>query len=177
MNLIEVYNSVMDATKSNPVIAGVASLYGLGIATYLLKDTPKKIATFFQKHLTTTLSIANSHMSFHHLMRLLEKEKVVDHLRSIKFLNGRFGESDVIKGIGLGKHIFFYKHRPLFIEVDEKTSTDINEKLTLSIRKFGRSHKLFDQLKEEISKCNNSRDETKTDTLIVLFFKKKRKNL
>ena len=49
------YVELSNASKHNPVMAGVFSLWGLSVVTYLLRNLPVKISKFIYGQLTTSL--------------------------------------------------------------------------------------------------------------------------
>ena len=137
---------------SNPTLAGFVGVYFTGLLTFIFKGVPIAIFKFIKKHITTTFSIGNANISFYNLMELFESDGLVNKTRLIKVFNGRWGyDESVTKGLGIGDHWFIYKGVPLFINISIQPSTDCNEKLTISLTKLGRSHKLFDQLLIELS--------------------------
>lgn len=156
-------SNVSTYANENPIFAGILSLYGLGIITFLLKNVPSKIIAFLKKHLTTTVQIGNIDIAYYRLMKLLETNNVVNKIRTIKFHNGAFGSSDkIIKSIGTGSHLIWYLHTPIILSVVAKEGTfSKEEKLVVSLIKLGRSHKIFDKIKSEIEKDNICSDEDK----------------
>lgn len=48
MNLIHLYENVTVLFKDSPILAGIISLWGITIITYLLKTVPLKIINFFK---------------------------------------------------------------------------------------------------------------------------------
>lgn len=149
---------------SNPTLAGFVGVYFTGLLTFICKGVPIAIFKFIKKHITTTFSIGNANISFYNLMELFESDGLVNKTRLIKVFNGRWGyDESVTKGLGVGGHWFIYKGVPLFINISIEPSTDCNEKLTISLTKLGRSHKLFDQLLIELSNKINHLDNEHTN--------------
>ena len=50
------YIELSNASKHNPIMAGVFSLWGLSVLTYLLRNLPLTIATFVYNQLTTSMT-------------------------------------------------------------------------------------------------------------------------
>lgn len=148
---------ILAAVKSNPILAGAVGLYGATVATFLLRMVPARVFEFLGRHLTTTLTVANAHSSYYQLMAMLEEEHVVNKLRTIRFQNGMWGDDGrITKSVGLGRHLFLYHGHIMFAEVDEASSNDRKDKLTLKLRKLGRSHALFDKLKVDLEKMSET---------------------
>jgi len=146
------YTQLNTLAQGSPVIAGIVSLYGLGLLTYFLKDIPKKFIGFLAKHLTTRVEISNMNDCFLHILKLFEKNDTVNKIRCIKFFNGKWGnDQSITKGIGKGKHIVWFNHVPISIQLTKTDTTQSSEeKLCIELVKLGRSHKLFDKLLQEM---------------------------
>lgn len=43
MDLVELYQNLAEVSKHNPIVAGAVSLWGLGVATYLVRNVPSRI--------------------------------------------------------------------------------------------------------------------------------------
>lgn len=137
---------------ANQTLSGFLGVALTGFLTVVFKGVPKAIYEFIVKYTTTSLSIGSANESFYTLMELLESEKLVDKTRRIKIFNGRWGGANQTKGLGLGTHWFIYKRSAILITITEQQSTDTYEKLTITLTKFGRSHKLFNDLLVELGK-------------------------
>lgn len=148
------YANFLKLAQDSPVIAGIFSLYGLGVVTFLIKILPKKIFAFIIKTFTTTVQIGNINISYYKLMHILEECDISSKIRRIKFYNGIYGEGDkIIKGIGEGNHIIIFKKTFIKISITNKESNmSKEEKLEVTLSKMGRSHKVFDELRAELEK-------------------------
>lgn len=166
------YDKFLKLVEQSPVVASIFSLYGLGVATFFLKNLPKQLWTFITKTCTTQVQIGNIDISYYKLMNLFEKHEVANKIRIIKFYNGIYGESDkIIKGIGSGNHIIFFKGHFVKITISAKESQmSKQEKLEIILTKFGRSHKVFDILRKELEKP----EDLEKDSSIIAVYKYKR---
>lgn len=162
------FNSIVsfinDLTNSNQFLSGAVGLWGLGVVTYFFKVVPSKVYKFLKKHLTTELIITSNSPYYNYLMEYLQKNKIVDNIRTIKvktlhqyyYQNSSDYEKN-IKGIGYGNHLIFINKIPLLIEiVKDSANQTANEKDSVIITKFGRSHSLFDKL---LNDCYQGNDE------------------
>lgn len=157
-NIFDMFNQI---SKANPFIAGAVSLWGLGILTYLFRNVPQKIMSFLVKHFTTTVYISSTHEVYHLFMKWFDKQGISNKLRKIKYTNGRWGYSDsATKGVGYGEHIFWYKRRPIQINLVKEENKGDSIIDTLTLTKLGRTHKFFNDLFEEI--CKPDPEEIKT---------------
>lgn len=150
-------------SQGNQILAGIIGVWVLGVVTFLAKDIPKKLLNLIKKHLTTTVIISNINNSFYKMMILFNKDSIVNRIRRIRFFSGKYGHADQItKGIGEGNHIIFYRKRPiLFNLVKEQTQLGLEERFVATLTKIGRSHKIFNKLKEELEK-EEEKDSSKT---------------
>jgi chaperone BCS1 len=159
------FDNLSIISKENPVFAGIISLYGIGVVTYLLRDIPTKIFQFIKKQFTTSVAIHNNNISFYKLFELLHNAKVVNRLRKMKFYNGDWGDSEkIIKGVGEGSHIIFFDKCPILITVERRESATVSNKESLNVvlTKFGRSHSVFDRLKQTLETEHKDANWSKT---------------
>jgi chaperone BCS1 len=85
-------------------------------------------------------------------MKLLYQQRISDKSRVIRFINGKWGWSDrITKSIGPGTHIFFFKKVPIVISYNiVEAQATVEEKIRITLTKFGRNHTLFDELRDEL---------------------------
>ena len=139
------------------VIAGVA-----GFSAYMIRELPVMVWFIIKKHLTTTLSVNNTQASYHLIMRYLLHQGLSNESRAIKLGNGLDGYNDnTIKEVGYGSQFFWFKNQPIIVNIrsEELGSAASIVKEFVTIRKLGRSHKLFDDLMKDMY---NSKDQDKT---------------
>jgi chaperone BCS1 len=149
------FDSILEFTKDNVLLTGLMGVYGLGVITFLLKDVPKAFGTFIIKQVTTSVIIQNKNVCFFRLMSLLDETNISHKLRTFRFYNGRWGNSStILKGLSEGSHLIWYNRVPIKVVFtnNNTASFDNNENLQVKLIKFGRSHKIFDQLKTELEK-------------------------
>ena len=151
-------NQVFEFTnifKDNVVLTTFVSMYGIGIATYLFRNIPTKLFYSIKKQITTTISIANYNISYDLLMKELVSNSKLYTIRSLRMSNGKWGDSTLALTIGFGYHVLFYKKELLFLSILEKESKSFEEKVTLQITKFGRSHSFFNELIQTVKKLDD----------------------
>lgn len=150
--LIYLSEKLSELTQGNQLLASVIGVWALGVVTLITKSIPLKIKNLIVKHLSTSMIITNTHNAYFNFNKLLQKNKVSNKVRVIKLFNGKYGNSEsVIKGIGDGSHFIWFKNHILFLQIESKDTVAYEEKLKITVTKLGRSHKVFDQLIEEIS--------------------------
>ena len=140
--------------EDNVILTTFISMYGIGVVTYLFRNVPIKLFYSIKKQLTTTISIANFNISYDLLMKELIGNSKLYTIRSLRMSNGKWGDSTLTLTIGFGYHILFYKKKMLFLSILEKESKSYEEKVTLQITKFGRSHLFFNELVQTVKKLD-----------------------
>lgn len=124
-----------------------------GVLGFWFKDVPMRIFSFVKRQCTTTLDITSAHNSFYNLMRFFEDNYAEKNFRTFKLTNGKWGNNDIATiGIGYGSHIIRFKKLFMFVNLEKESSegTEI-DKETITITKFGRSRKKFDEFFKAIS--------------------------
>lgn len=141
--------------KDNDILTTFISMYGIGVVTYLFRNIPTKLFHSIKKQITTTISIANFNISYDLLMKELVSNSKLYTIRSLRMSNGKWGDSTLALTIGFGYHVLFYKKKLLFLSILEKESKSYEEKITLQITKFGRSHSFFNELIQTVKRLDN----------------------
>jgi chaperone BCS1 len=150
---MEILENILQGKQINTdmILTMIISLYGITIVMFLFKSIPSKIIGFILYHFTTKLLIASMDDCYYAFIKLFQKNNIVHRARSIRFTNGKYGGQDSIdKSIGVGKHYFIYKNTPIIVSYEIEKTQYSDEKIHLTLTKFGRSHKLFDELKAEL---------------------------
>jgi hypothetical protein len=147
--------------KSNPIAAGFVSMYGLGVATFVLRNIPARIWAFIKRNGTTTLYINNTAVgsnmeSFNNFLRWYEGSYWARFSRTLSLNGGwmRSGteiDSGTVVGIGDGSHFCMYKRRPVWVHRKRLDNNQSAHQLNyeISITVLGRRRKLINELIEE----------------------------
>jgi len=141
--------------KDNDILTTFISMYGIGVVTYLFRNVPTKLFYSIKKQITTTISIANYNISYDLLMKELVSNSKLYTIRSLRMSNGKWGDSTLALTIGFGYHVLLYKKKLLFLSILEKESKSYEEKITLQITKFGRSHSFFNELIQTVKRLDD----------------------
>lgn len=155
----------MDFTKANPVIAGLVSLWGLGVLTFLLKNVPSKVGRFIKRQCTTTLTMNNTEVGtnqdvFNNFITWLNNSKWSRWSRSMS-VDGKpsswtrdgYDPGGVTVGIGEGSHFFMKGWRPFWVyrrKVEGSQGTR-NIFFEISITMLGRKRDLLKELYDEFN--------------------------
>lgn len=160
---MEFLHKIFETIQSNQLLMTGLGLSGAGIITFWVKDVPRSIYAFLKRELTTELIITSQNIVFHNLLKWIEKNYKNNSFRKLKLTNGRWGYEDATTtSIGYGYHYIKYKKTILFINLFKETANQTaNDKETLTIVKFGRSRKLFDELINEIKTLDVDMTKTK----------------
>lgn len=132
LGLNDIFQQFSAYAKTNPVIAGAMSLWGLGVLTFLLRSVPSRIWGFIKHQSTTTLTftsdpIGTNAQTFVNFMTWFEENQgrwrgfsrsialnSVDRMQLTRY--GRtFGGATTQAGVGAGWHFFTYKGCPMWM--------------------------------------------------------------
>lgn len=143
-----------DLIKSNQVMAGVFSLWGLTVLTFLCKEVPSKIFNFIFRQVTTTLTFNNSDqfsnsLNFISFMDWYRKTKYIRFSRSLSIETKAWRGGTVI-GPGPGNHFFLYEGKLFWFSMKrlESQGTSV-EKREIVISTLGRSQNSIFSLIEQ----------------------------
>lgn len=154
---------LFELVKNNQLLGTAIGLSSAGIITFWVKDFPRQLMSFIKKELTTELIVTSQHISFHHVLKWVEKNYKTQNFRRLKMSNGRWGHnSETITSIGYGRHIIFYNKTPLIIELNKEQANNTEmDKESLIITKFGRKRTIFDDFINEVQIVNTDFNKTK----------------
>lgn len=170
--LTELFNQFNTYAKANPVLAGVVSLWGMGVLTWTLRSVPMRVFQFLKRQLSTTLEINNQDTgtnieTFFSFLVWFEQSRWSRFSRNL-MLNGVYssiattpgadpnpdlvGHGDTIIGVGNGSHFFFYRGRPFWMtrtqnQVQGATYGRINYEIKLTT--IGRNRQVIIDLVNE----------------------------
>ncbi len=144
--------------KSNPVVSGIVSLWGLGVITFIFKKIPGQLWHMFVKQFTVRVVINGGDEAFINLMKWYQETGKSNNSRTLRLTNGK-GESKEILSAGYGNHYFWFNNLP-FKLVRKKEEGGTTEKVRESIEliTIGRSQ---DKLKRILEASNPFFDSTK----------------
>jgi mitochondrial chaperone BCS1 len=136
---------IIQAIRSNPVLLGAASMYGLGIVTWLAKGVPAAIWRLLKKELFTTIALNTRNNQYTTVVIYLSRTK-----RNKWARNHALSGSEITFGYGL---TWFFHKRRLFLvdrQLDTKTAGNGDSyRETMIISMLGRSTKMIQDLIEE----------------------------
>lgn len=154
--IVTYYNLFIALSKSNPVIGGILSLWGLGIVTFALKDVPASIWSSFKEQSTTSVVLNSQDTIYYLFLKWVSKNKLHSFMRRYN-LSGtsHHGNSDSIFTIGYGFTFIIFNGVPVFLSRD-KVEGNATEKAkeTITISVIGRSTKALRELFEEVDKVD-----------------------
>lgn len=167
LHLTDTFVRFNEYAKANPVLAGVVSLWGLGVLTFLLRSVPAKIWQFIKHQSTTTLSftsdpIGTNAQTFVNFMMWFETNQGQFRkwsrslaLNSISFMRrGEYGlefdRDGTQAGVGQGWHMFTYRRRPMWMRRTRLEKGSIqNLVYEIEITMLGRDRQILLDLIEE----------------------------
>jgi len=126
--LSPIFEYVNKLSDGNQMIGGAISLWLMGVITYFCRNIPLKVFEFLKKQLTTEIVLTNSH------------------------------RSETVTSVGYGRHVIWFRNRPIWINLERENSMSERDKEVLTITKIGRSHKMFNELIKDID-CKDDKDD------------------
>jgi mitochondrial chaperone BCS1 len=139
-------------TKTNPVAAGMLSVYGLGVLTYLFKDIPLRVYHFIKEQLTTTLTINSQDSIYYEFLGWIGKHKMHGFMRTYNLsTTGWWDSGDTFMTVGYGTTIFRAGGGIVFLDrhqIEANATSQSKEIITLTA--LGRSSKVFYNIFDEI---------------------------
>lgn len=148
-------------THSNPVIAGVMSLWGLSAATILFRKFPAKIFTWIYSQITSTLEFDDTEIgwtreNYAAFMQWYMHRKELSFTRHFSVvstgapLEARMEEGFAAAvGVGSGMHYFFYKGRLCKMQRRMLEKQGHNNVHQIVITVFSRNKKLIYEMLDE----------------------------
>lgn len=176
--LVHYFMLFNEYSKSNPIIAGIVSLWGVGVATWFLRNLPSHIFSFFKRQLTTSVVLdstttGDNYEVFLSFLSWINQSKWVKFSRTLMMIgtySGNYKLADgtdmssnaitqVLVSIGAGKHFFFYNGRPFVIDLTvEKAALNYNKIYTANITTFGRDHSVILKMLDEFRMIKDDGD-------------------
>lgn len=134
-NLLVWYAQISEATKSNPILAGAVSLWGLGVLTVLCRNVPAKIFRFIYSQCTTSLVMNNTgywgnREIFQGFMKWYSATPYVKwsrHFSLEKRDDGEATNGTIVVGPGYGTHFLFHKGHVFWFRKQKLDSAGTNE--------------------------------------------------
>jgi chaperone BCS1 len=164
--LLHLFNTVNTYSKTNPLMAGALSLWGLGVVTWICKGIPKWLWEHIERQFTTTLTFTNdtvgtNNETFGNFMHWFESNAWIRLSRSMS-LQGGYGSKDngTTIGMGPGKHYFKYRGRLMWLNRERLTTggTTYQINYEITITTLGRNRQLLvDMISEFIYRPKNDR--------------------
>lgn len=145
--------------KENQMIAGAISLWGLGMISYICKGLPRFLYDLLKRTFTTTVTLTSSNDSFYLLLKWYKQKGYDKKSRFLKITNGRWGSDELVKSVGYGNHILWYKRRPIRLSMQQEENVNSEkelDKITISI--LGRSHDLINELLHDVINATSDKN-------------------
>ena len=145
--------------KTNPVLASVISLWGVTVASYFMRDIPRRIWAIITKQTTTSITVNSNNDFYFKLLRWLVENGYTKGLRSFKVSCGVYGNEAEIKSVGYGVHYFMKGMRPVRLTMSALDAAATHkDKDQIELTVLGRSHAYFDKLFEEVRSLKDDED-------------------
>jgi len=149
--ILHVYQQITELAKTNQLVAGAISLWGLSVLTYTARNIPSQVRNFVLGQVTTSLVFNNTgfYGNRYVFLAFCEWYKINKgaHLSRTLSLDATDAHGGVVMGPGYGSHIFWAEGRLFWFaksKLESKADMGIQEIITLTT--FGRSRKPFEVL-------------------------------
>lgn len=159
----------------NPVIAGSLGIIVSGAVLYTLKSLPLKLISFFQKHLTITLTVSGEDAAFDWIDKWLDTQNFKNKARTLKFSIGQRTKADDMTyrlSPGYGSHFLWFNYRPLIINrwQSEKVGSDQGStpRECISLTTIGRNRKNLEKVIETVQR-HRSEELNENSTSVIAF--------
>lgn len=187
MDLIELINTYFSEFKDfmvkNPIIAGVFSMWGLSVITFMFVNIPRRVFNFLKEQFTTTLIVNNSEEFYRDALMWITNNGVNSFTRHFtvetvwvddESSNEDFNEDGLLEdgsyhdvlSVGYGRAYMFCSGVPTIMERSKDSNPTLNTKnrefITLTIP--GRSRKRMEKI---VNFIKDSKKKSEKNTLNV----------
>lgn len=153
--LTALYVQLSETTKANPILAGVVSLWGLSVVTFVIRGVPSKIWNFIYEQSTTMLVMNNEDSwsrdsNYNRFSRWYQKHGLVNFTRALIL-------KEAIEP-GYGQHFFFYKRHLFFfnrVRIESQGTSFFKEEVRITM--LGRNKKIVSDLASEFIYTNDDK--------------------
>ena len=112
---------------------------------------PRFLYNLLKRTFTTTVTLTSSNDSFYLLLKWYKQKGYDKKSRFLKITNGRWGSDELVKSVGYGNHILWYKRHPIYLSMEqENTAQSEKERDKIIIAVLGRSHDLINELLHDV---------------------------
>lgn len=145
------YQQIVVLSKESPIIAGLISLWGMTVVTFLLRNVPTKIVEFISRQITTSLEFNNAgwganERQFESFMKWYANSAYFKWSRYLSLDTQYIYDAETkrenltpVVGPGYGKHFFFFNKRLYwFVKSTLESSGSDKEKQMIKVFTFGR---------------------------------------
>lgn len=159
-SVVDMINSV---SQGNQMISGAVSLWLLGTLTFFGRHIPSKIWELGKRHFTTTMTFNNGgYLEQKNMNYFMEwvRPKVSQKMSRTLSISTEWDTSGLALGYGI--HFLTWKGRFFWIKKDKLDSSGSErQKEEISISTFGRSHKIFSDILDEMTPDETDQDKLK----------------
>lgn len=149
--LNSLYSYIIQLSKDSPIIAGLISLWGMAVITFLLRNVPTSLFKFVSRQVTTSLEFNNAgwganQAQFNSFMKWYSESRYFGWsrylaLESTYVFDNKTGRESMVPtiGPGYGRHFFWFDGRLFWFEkLHLDSAGSEKEKQTIKIYTFGR---------------------------------------
>ncbi len=156
--LNEGFTSFTAFAKSNPVLSGIVSLWGLGVITFIFREIPNQVWEIFVKQFTVRVVINCRDEAFVNLMKWYQDTGKSNKSRTLRLTDGQSASKKILSA-GYGNHYFWFNNYPFKLKRQkEENGNAYYVRENIEIITIGRSQK---PLRKILNASNPLLDSTK----------------
>lgn len=138
---------IIEFIKTNPIFAGLLSVWGAGVVTFITTYLPSRVRSIFLKYFTTTIEFTSDDSSFSKISNILVSDGVLKKLRSVRLASSwssETGTSPAKPAIGeISQWLFWPRFGILPVQLTSEilkntTTEELSRKISVTI--IGRCH-------------------------------------
>lgn len=155
-SITSLFNQLGVATQSNPLLAGIVSLYGLTVVGVVFRKVPMAVFGFLRRQFTTTVSLTNESrgtnpQTFSGFMEWFDRSSWSRLSRSAAITGNYYGANQIgtTLGVGYGRHFFLYKGRPCWLNYSLMSNIQSQVTHEIVITMLGRSRERLQEMIDE----------------------------
>lgn len=165
------YDRIISLSISSPILAGLISLWGLTVITYLLKTIPSKIFKILKVQLTSSLEFDNAQGYYHKEIyyacmnwfytskSFLKLSRVLSLYTTDKYDDAtNQNTTEVALGPGYGTHVFVFEKKLMWMKLEKIDSSGSElQKRSVTIGCLGRNKEIFNHFVDAFKPVENSK--------------------
>lgn len=160
----EYYAMFNNLIKTNPVFAGLFSMWGLTVVTYVLRNVPLAICKFLYNQFTTTVHINNDYYDsqngdvFNNFLKWYSTVNYKKYSRSFTITKKSDNDASIMS-VGYGKHFFIREFCLFWFTIDKEENNQTTKiKEIIKITGITRNHDKINRLMKSFTSIDDGNE-------------------